>query len=157
MKLRKIYGGKDMIRLKNKVFYVCIIALLLSGFAYAEETKTKQYKYAELVVVNRFYDVAGGIAEMSTTVYLNDGSDKEISSYRKESIISYKDAKHEAFRDFIEKYSNKKFSNSKVSEMYVLNTLGSDGWEVISYDDKPLNFVEGSGSKARYLLRKEKP
>ncbi|MDP3283214.1 MAG: hypothetical protein Q8M56_02160, partial [Desulfobacterales bacterium] len=81
-----------MTRLKNKVFYICIIALLLSGFAYAEETKTKQYKYAELVVVNRFYDVASGIAEMSTTVYLNDGSDKEISSYRKESIISYKDA-----------------------------------------------------------------
>jgi len=146
-----------MTSLKNKVFYICIIALLLSGFAYAEETKTKHYKYAELVVVNRFYDEASGIAEMSTTVFFNDGSDKEISSYRKESIISYKDAKHEAFRDFVEKYSNKKFGNSKVSEMYVLNVLASDGWEVINYNDKPLTFVEGSGSKARYLLRKEKP
>ena len=141
--------------LKNKVFYICIIALLLPVFAFAEETKTKHHRYAELVVVNRFYDEASGIAQMSTTVYLNDGSDKEISSYRKESVISYKDVKNEAFRDFIEKYSNKKFSNSKISEMYVLNTLGSDGWEVISYDDKPLNFAEGSGSKARYLLRKE--
>jgi hypothetical protein len=146
-----------MISLKNNAFYICIIALLLSGFAYAEEAKTKRYRYAELVVVNRFYDEASGIAEMSTTVYLNDGSDKEISSYRKESIISYKDAKHEAFRDFIEKYSNKKLNNAKVSEMYVLNTVGSDGWEVVSYDDKPLTFVEGSGSKSRYLLRKEKP
>ena len=146
-----------MEKLKLTVFYICIIALLLTGFAYAEETKTKHYKYAELVVVNRFYDETSGIAQMSTTVYLNDGSDKEISSYRKESIISYKDVKNEAFRDFIEKYSGKKFGNSKISEMYVLNTLGSDGWEVISYDDKPLNFVEGSGSKSRYLLRKEKP
>lgn len=144
-----------MASLKNKIYYICIIALLLPVFAYAEEIKIKHYKYAELVVVNRFYDETSGIAEMSTTVYLNDGSDKEISSYRKESIISYKDAKHEAFRDFIEKYTNKKFSNSKISEMYVLNTLGSDGWEVISYVDKPLNFVEGSGSKARYLFRKE--
>jgi len=146
-----------MTNLKNKVFYICIIALLLPGFVYAEETKTKHYQYAELVVVNRFYDETSGIAQMSTTVYLNDGSDKEISSYRKESVISYKDVKSEAFRDFIEKYLNKKFSNSKISEMYVLNTLGSDGWDVISYDDKPLNFAEGSGSKARYLLRKAKP
>jgi hypothetical protein len=146
-----------MTYLKNNSFYICIIALLLSGFAYAEETKIKRYRYAELVVVNRFYDEASGIAEMSTTVYFNDGSDKEISSYRKESIISYKDAKHEAFRDFVEKYSNKKFGNSKVSEMYALNILAADGWEVINYNDKPLTFVEGSGSKSRYLLRKEKP
>ena len=146
-----------MTNLKNTAFYICIIALLLSGFAYAQETKAKQYKYAELVVVNRFYDEASGIAQMSTTVYLNDGSDKEVSSYRKESIISYKDVKNEAFRDFIEKYSDKKFGDSKISEMFVLNTLGSDGWEVINYDDKPLNFAEGSGSKARYLLRKKKP
>jgi len=146
-----------MEKLKLRIFFVCIIALLLPGLAYAQETKAKQYKYAELVVVNRFYDEASGIAQMSTTVYLNDGSDKEVSSYRKESIISYKDVKNEAFRDFIEKYSNKDFKNSKVSEMFILNTLGSDGWEVINYDDKPLNFAEGSGSKARYLLRKMNP
>jgi|GEM_PF-1616409 len=144
-----------MTNLKNKVFFICIIVLLLQVFAYAEETKTKQYKYAEFVVVNRFYDEADGIAQMSTTVYLNDGSEKEISSYRKESIISYKDAKHEAFKDFIEKYKNIKIINQKVSEIYVLNTLGLEGWEIISYDDKPLNFAEGSGSKLRYLMRKE--
>lgn len=144
-----------MTNLKNKVFFICIIVLLLHVFAYAEETKTKQYKYAELVVVNRFYDEADGIAQMSTTVYLNDGSDKEISSYRKESIISYKDAKHEAFKDFIEKYKNIKTINLKVSEIYVLNILGLEGWEIISYDDKPLNFAEGSGSKLKYLMRKE--
>jgi len=111
-----------MEKLKLKIYFVCIIALLLPGLAYAQETKAKQYKYAELVVVNRFYDEASGIAQMSTTVYLNDGSDKEVSSYRKESIISYKDVKNEAFRDFIEKYSNKDFKNSKVSEMFILNT-----------------------------------
>lgn len=146
-----------MTRLKNMVFYILVLALVPTGFAYAEDVKVKHYKYAELVVVNRFYDEASGIAEMSTTVYLNDGSEKEISSYRKESIISYKDAKHEAFRDFLEKYTNKKIGNSKISEMFVLNVLGSDGWEVVSYDEKPLNLVEGTGAKSRYLLKKERP
>ncbi len=137
-------------------FYICIIALLFSFTAYSEETKgNRHYQYAELVVVHRFYGEADGIAQMSTTVYLNDGSEKEISSYRKESIISYKDAKNEAFKDLIEKYKNKKMTDSKVSEIYVLNMLGMEGWEIISYDDKPLNFAEGSGSKLRYLMKRE--
>lgn len=144
-----------MAKLKMMLYCFCIIALLLSFNAYSEDTKGSKYKYAELVIVNRFYDEADGIAQMSTTVYLNDGSEKEISSYRKESIISYKDAKHEAFKDVVEKYKNIKLGSIKISEIYVLNVLGSEGWEVISYDEKPLTFAEGSGSKAKYLFRKE--
>ncbi len=145
-----------MEKLKFTVFYICITALLFSITAYSEETKgNRRFQYGELVVVHRFYGEADGIAQMSTTVFLNDGSDKEISSYRKESIISYKDAKNEAFKDLVEKYKNTKIPDVKVSEIYVLNMLGMDGWEIISYDDKPLNFEEGSGSKLRYLMRKE--
>jgi len=145
-----------MEKLKLTAFYICIFALMFSPTAYSEETKGhRQFQYAELVVVHRFYGEADGIAQMSTTVYLNDGSEKEISSYRKESIISYKDAKNEAFKDLVEKYKNTKIPDLKVSEIYVLNMLGMEGWEVISYDDKPLNFEEGTGSKLRYLMRKE--
>lgn len=146
-----------MVSLKNKINYIfCIGILLISASSYAGElSQNKYYTYAEFVVVNRFYDESGGIAGMSTTVYLNDGSDKEITSYSKESIIAQRDAKHQAFKDFIEKYTNKKTSAPKISEMYILNTLSSNGWEVIHYDSKSLSFVEGSGVKARYLLRKE--
>ncbi|MBU1182974.1 MAG: hypothetical protein KKF00_12580 [Proteobacteria bacterium] len=145
-----------MAKLKLTTYYICIIALLFSFTAYSEETKgNRRFQYAELVVVHRFYGEADGIAQMSTTVYLNDGSEKEISSYRKESIISFKDAKNEAFKDLIERYKNIKITASKVSEIYVLNMLGMEGWEIISYDDKPLNFAEGSGSKLRYLMKRE--
>jgi hypothetical protein len=146
---------RQMAKLKITLYSFCIIALMLSFNAYSEETKSAKYKYAELVIVNRFYDETDGIAQMSTTIYLNDGSEKDISSYRKESIISYKDAKREAFKDVVEKYKNIKLDGSKVSEIYVLNMLGSEGWEVISYDEKPLSFAEGTGTKSRYLFRKE--
>ncbi|MBU3949243.1 MAG: hypothetical protein KJ882_10290 [Proteobacteria bacterium] len=146
-----------MFILKNKMNYIyCMLILLISASSYAGEiAKYKHYEYAEFVVVNRFYDESGGIAGMSTTVYFNDGSDKVITSYSKESVIAQKDAKIEAFKDFIEKYTNKKITSSKVSEMKILNILSSNGWEVIHYDNKTLTLVEGSGSKARYLLRKE--
>ncbi|MBU0545274.1 MAG: hypothetical protein KKH97_08050 [Proteobacteria bacterium] len=141
---------------KLTVYYICIISLLFSFTAYSEETRgNSRFQYAELVVVHRFYGEADGIAQMSTTVYFNDGSEKDLSAYRKESIISYKDAKNEAFKDLIEKYKNKKMPNLKASEIYLLNMLGMEGWEIISYDDKPLNFAEGSGSKLRYLMKKE--
>ncbi|MGB5156822.1 hypothetical protein [Desulfobacterium sp. N47] len=143
--------------IKNKLNYIfCIVILLISVSSYAgEAAQRKHYKYAEFVVVNRFYDESGGMAGLSTTAYFNDGSDKSITSYSKESIIAQKDAKFEAFKDFIEKYTNKKITTSKVSEINILNILSSNGWEVIHYDNKTLTFVEGSGSKARYLLRKE--
>jgi len=144
-----------MAKSKLIFFSFCLITLVLSFNAYSEETKNTRYKYAELVIVNRFYDETDGIAQMSTTIYLNDGSEKDISSYRKESIISYKDAKREAFKDVVEKYKNIKLDGSKVSEIYVLNMLGSEGWEVVSYDEKPLSFAEGTGTKSRYLFRKE--
>ncbi|MFH2045254.1 MAG: hypothetical protein ABIK92_08920 [Pseudomonadota bacterium] len=146
-----------MSSLKNNMNYIlCVVILLISVSSYAgEQSQNKYYKYAELSVVNRFYDENGGIAEMSTTVFLNDGSGKEISSYSKESIIANKDAKHEAFKDFIQKYTNNKPKISKISEMNVLNVLSINGWEVIHYNNQELTFKDGSGSKARYLLRKE--
>lgn len=146
-----------MSSLKNNINYIlCVVILLISVSSYAgEQSQNKYYKYAELSVVNRFYDENGGIAEMSTTVFLNDGSGQEISSYSKESIIANKDAKHEAFKDFIQKYTNSKPKTSKISEMNVLNVLSINGWEVIHYNNQELTFKDGSGSKARYLLRKE--
>jgi len=137
-------------------YILCVAILLISVSSYAgEQSQNTYYKYAELVIVNRFYDENGGIAEMSTTVFLNDGSGKEISSYSKESIIAQKDAKHEAFKDFIQKYTNKKPNTPKISEMSILNALSINGWEVTHYNNQELTFEDGSGSKARYLLRKE--
>ncbi len=143
--------------LKNKINYIFYIVIILSScLSYAGETaQNKYYKYAEFVVINRYYDESGGMAEISTTVYLNDGSDKAITSFSKESVISQKDAKNQAFKDFLEKYTNKKINASKVTEIYVLNILSSNGWDVINYDNKSLTFVEGSGVKSRYLLRRE--
>jgi hypothetical protein len=87
---------------------------------------------------------------------LEDGSGKEISSWKDADLHSEKDTRNEAFKDFLEKYG-KNISSNKVTELSVLNALGLDGWEVIHIDNTPFMIKNGTLPRIQYLLKKGLP
>jgi hypothetical protein len=115
------------------------------------------YKYAKLVIIDyTTTDDKGKVTGTSTHIWLEDGSGKEISSWKDADLHSEKDTRNEAFKDFLEKYG-KNISSNKVTELSVLNALGLDGWEVIHIDNTPFMIKNGTLPRIQYLLKKGLP
>jgi len=118
------------------------------------DSSSHQYKYAKLVIIDyTTTDDAGKVTGTSTHIWLEDGSGKEIESWKDADINSDKETRQEAFKDFLEKYG-KKIDSNKLTELSVLNTLGLDGWEIIHIDNTPFVIKNGTLPRIQYLLKK---
>ncbi|MGD8366554.1 MAG: hypothetical protein PVG78_02840 [Desulfobacterales bacterium] len=138
----------------KKFAAVSISTLLILFFALdaGPAAARTAYEYGELVVVHR----KSGNLKSSTTVFFFYGDGKEIRSHKSENDPRGLEARREAFKEFIETYTQRKETTAQPSIITVLNTLGSDGWEIIHFSDGQDNCQDGTTPQSTYLLKRRK-
>jgi hypothetical protein len=139
----------------KKIATISISALLIllfftldAGLAAAKAA----YEYGELVVIHR----KSGNLKSSTTVFFFYGDGKEIRSHKSENDPRGLEARRGAFKEFIESYTRQKETTAAPSIITVLNTLGSDGWEIIHLSGAQDDCGDGATPQSTYLLKRRK-
>ncbi len=132
------------------VSVAALLILLLSGLDAATAAAKTAYEYGELVVIHS----KSGNLKSSTTVYFFYGDGKEIRSHKSENDPRGLEARRQAFKEFIESYTRRTESTTEPSIITVLNTLGSDGWEIIHFSDGQAGCEGGAAPQNTYLLKR---
>ena len=132
---------------------ICSLVALLFIFLTAGGAAGKvAYEYGELVVVHK----KTGELKSSTTVYFFYGDGKEIRAHESANDPSGLGSRRKAYRDFIESYTRAKHASKEPSIITVLNTLGSDGWEIIYFSDRQAESSKGPTPQSTYLFKRRK-
>ena len=134
------------------IYIFSLMTILLLALTSGAAAAKVSYEYGELVVI---YQNAGKL-KSSTTVYFFYGDGKEIRAHQSENDPRGLESRRAAFKEFIESYSQRKYTPEDPSIIAVLNTLGNDGWEMIQFSGTQASCTGNLPPQSTYLFKRQK-
>ena len=116
-------------KLRSFGFVFVLVTVFFSAPISGAAAEKNSYEYGELVVIHR----NSGKLKSSTTVYFFYGDGKEVRSHKSENDPRGLESRREAFKEFIQHYSQRNEAPVQPSIIAVLNMLGRDGWELVQF------------------------